>query len=61
MSVSLRFSYRIYPRALINIRKFYSHALKLEVAHAAWDHDRCPCYKRNVQKLKDDIFGDLIK
>jgi hypothetical protein len=32
-----------------------------EVAHAAWDHDRCPCYKRNVQKLKDDIFGDLIK
>jgi hypothetical protein len=32
-----------------------------EVAHAAWDQDRCPCYKRNVQKLKDDIFGDLIK
>jgi hypothetical protein len=26
MFVSLRFSYRICPRASINIRKFYSHA-----------------------------------
>jgi hypothetical protein len=59
MSVSLRFSYRIYPRALINIRKFYSHAFPKRnvMAYFAGQNSKSECI---ALKICTVIFSGFL-